>query len=372
MQIVHTIGMNAYPETSLAASYFCLYQGFVEYGEQPALPSSHTSLSVMPGYRRMPTNESSAAFWANDEWTEKDERAAQEILERNLDRCRITAVSPHHKNERSSTSDADSSSENGDAWNRFYSQHRANFFKDRYYLTTAFPEEFGNNNRTNEVYQRNEQQFPCLVEIGCGVGNTMLPLLEDTTTDSSRKKWTVYGFDLSGVAIDLLRQDARFQKAARQGRAFAAVVDISCGEDDLERYVGIATVASLVFCLSAMDPHQQQPRAVRNAVSTLQPGGVLVFRDYGRYDEAQLKLGTQRQKQLGDSFYRKQDGTKCYYFTLSDLEDLFVKEAGMEVLELQYIKRVYTNRSTGAIRRRIWVQARFRKPMFDCSRARPC
>ena len=40
---------------------------------------------------------------------------------------------------------------------------------------------------------------------------------------------------------------------------------------------------------------------------------------------AQIKLG-KADKELGDNFYRKGDGTGCYYFSLNDLRDLFVNK----------------------------------------------
>ena len=192
----------------------------------------------------------------------------------------------------------------------------------------------------------------------------MLPFLE-AKREVAGRKWRVYGIDLSAVAIDLLRQDARFVAAAQEGRAFAEACDVSQKGDSIPLlFRGVATVTSVLFCLSAIDP-SRHATAVENAVGTLQLGGVLVFRDYGRYDQAQFKLASQRKKQLGDHFYRKHDGTKCYYFSLEDLERLFVSEAGLEVLELRYIRRIYKNRSTGTTRRRVWVQARFRKPLSD-------
>mmetsp|Transcript_14340 Transcript_14340/g.39989 ORF Transcript_14340/g.39989 Transcript_14340/m.39989 type:complete len:87 (+) Transcript_14340:552-812(+) len=78
-----------------------------------------------------------------------------------------------------------------------------------------------------------------------------------------------------------------------------------------------------------------------------------------------MKLGTSRSKRIKENFYRKHDGTKCYYFELEDLQRLFCDLLGMEVMELKYLRRAYDNKATTQIRRRIWVQGRFRKPLHS-------
>lgn len=324
------------------------------------------------------------APWVADEWTVQDEQAASTILEDQREQCRIT--DKDYKTKKFRINDTM-------AWNRFYQSHQSNFFKDRHYFVKEFPHEFplshvDETKRTEDDASTSSPppytsattnpkvQQRCLVEIGCGVGNSMLPLLgSDGSSDESTNRtvlnavqptqWTVYGFDLSSTAIDILRNDMRYQQALKLNRTYCDVCDISV-PNVLPSYVqGVANVTSLIFCLSAIHPSKHSI-VLQNVTSTLQPGkGVLIFRDYGRYDLAQIKLGTQRSKLLDiDNFYRKHDGTKCYYFTIEDIEQLVQQQNGtLEILGLSYIRRKYINRSMDCERRRVWVQGRFRRTM---------
>lgn len=66
-------------------------------------------------------------------------------------------------------------------------------------------------------------------------------------------------------------------------------------------------VASMVFVLSAINP-EKFVQALENVNSILKPGGVLIFRDYGLYDMAQLRFG--RGNKIDENFYVRQDGTR--------------------------------------------------------------
>lgn len=292
--------------TTVASYYYLLYRG----AQTAPSGASHEANS----------------FWQEDEWSEQETLEAEHILREAEERCAIVGPSsaiircPLVKD-----------------WDSFYQHNTTNFFNDRHWLTREFPDEFCS-------------PETC-VEIGCGVGNNMFPLLETG--------WTVWGLDFSSVAIKLLKQDERFQSSKNLGKAHAQVLDISQQITDPLPWLGTAHVATLLFCLSALDPNQMSV-AARNAAAMLRPGGILLFRDYGRYDEAQLKLGTSRSKKLGEHWYRKHDGTRVYYFSVEDLERLFVDGGGLEAIECKYIRRAYHNRATRERRRRVWVQGRFR------------
>jgi len=318
--------MNEY---SIAVSYFELFHQKRDQsrsGEQPKLPSQ--------------------AVWEEDTWTSADDANAKKILKDNLEKCTISSVV------RPDDSSSLLGREDTNAWDQFYANHGNRFFKDRHYFVKAFPEEFSPSPEIASTETRT------LVEIGCGVGNAILPLLEE-----SDGIWdVVHGLDISSEAIQILRQDARFVAFNKTGpdarKAYGHVCDISKELPPL--CSGISNCTTLIFCLSAIDP-ERHFEAAKHVVDSLKPGGVLVFRDYGRYDEAQMKLGTSRSKRIKENFYRKHDGTKCYYFDLEDLERLFCDRLGMKSLELKYLRRVYGNKATTQVRRRIWVQGRFLK-----------
>ena len=83
-------------------------------------------------------------------------------------------------------------------WDLFYKRNATHFFKDRHWIMREFPElieappeleKHGGNQSTRRV----------LLEAGCGVGNTVFPLIEET------KELFIYACDFSPRAIDLLK-----------------------------------------------------------------------------------------------------------------------------------------------------------------------
>jgi SAM-dependent methyltransferase len=274
----------------------------------------------------------SKQFWEEDEWSEHEKQSAECMLSSNLGKCMVPTQRRPIYDQIATKS-----------WDKFYNRHGTKFFHDRHYLANDFPNEFGPTNAKQQI---------TLVEIGCGVGNNILPLLEQYPD------WKFYAYDVSAVAIQYLHKDSRCYNHNQQ-HIQAGVWDVTVSASDSfpPPVIGNAHICTVFFCLSAISPGEPMRTAVKNIVSTLRSnGGVIILRDYGRYDESQLKLGTQRAKRLGENWFVKADGTRCYYFSLEDLRDLFV---GLDILELRYICRKYHNHVKKQKRRRVWVQARF-------------
>uniref|UniRef100_A0A0G4H2D0 Methyltransferase-like protein n=1 Tax=Chromera velia CCMP2878 TaxID=1169474 RepID=A0A0G4H2D0_9ALVE len=321
-------------------------------------------------------------------------------------------------------------------WDLFYKRNRTNFFKDRNYLKHEF-EEIGIID--DKDMEGRETLF---VEVGCGVGNTILPLLK------RHAHLTAIGFDFSPRAVQMLQERFDMEKEGLRKREFlraldpfvqraqmrnqseetapkrcpakrrsisldsarahctsteargaksalcscpynvlsrilrtkmkwtkplevpqhlgslrqAAVFDITHGE--VPEWIcepGAADFVMLMFVLSAINP-EFFSEVARRSVKLLKPGGLLLFRDYGRFDLAQLRQAKSGKAKLGDNFYVRGDGTRAYYFTTEELLDLFVKENGLEEVENRYHCREFTNRKMQLQMKRIWVQAKFRKP----------
>lgn len=396
----------------LGSSYYVLYSSNKDNKQNE---SSTTTIQTS-------TTSSQHSFWQEFQWSSNEKQSIVELLQQNEDKCDIieNSITPQRGQFIIDKYEKDAQLH----WNNFYLSHETNFFKDRHYLHKAFPDDFGilyqNNIGNGDDYQKERRivvnsmsENFTITEIGCGVGNTVLPLLEldpfvyikkSSSTNNSdhdnvaniyeKKELFIWGLDFSSVAIELLKKDTRYINATTEtiDRARAQVWDIttthpkdiyaskvvssqtSQSKEVLQCLESSSNISLLLFVLSAISPDRMM-QAAKNVASTLKPGGILVLRDYGRYDEAQIKLGTSRNKRLSDNFYVKHDGTRCYYFTTEDIDRLFGQKkksdcneeeyegAGLEVLQLKYVQRLYKNRADDATRRRVWVQARFRKPL---------
>ncbi|XP_064439146.1 tRNA N(3)-methylcytidine methyltransferase METTL2A isoform X5 [Mirounga angustirostris] len=142
------------------------------------------------------------------------------------------------------------------------------------------------------------------LKVGCGVGNTVFPILQ-TNRDPGL---FVYCCDFSSTAVELVQTDSAYDPC----RCFAFVHDL-CDEDTSYPVPGESLdIIILIFVLSAVVPDKMQ-KAINRLSRLLKPGGMMLLRDYGRYDMAQLRF--KKGQCLSENFYVRGDGTRVYFFT---------------------------------------------------------
>ncbi|KAF9931813.1 Methyltransferase-like protein 6 [Linnemannia zychae] len=227
-------------------------------------------------------------------------------------------------------------------WDRFYKRNETRFYKDRHWIEREFSI-FTSNDDNDETKTIN-----CL-EIGCGVGNFIFPVLE------INKRLFMYACDFAPHAIELVKQHEDYA----QGRCNAFVCDLT--KDSLTDTIpaGSLDIVSSIFVLSAI-PAEKLNFAVNNIASVMKPGGMLCFRDYAVYDAAQVKFSLTPGKMLDTNLYVRQDGTMSHFFSVEQMTELF-EGHGFKVLECGYVHRETINRAMDLSLDRRFLQAKFIK-----------
>jgi tRNAThr (cytosine32-N3)-methyltransferase len=149
-----------------------------------------------------------------------------------------------------------------------------------------------------------------------GAGNAAFPLLSANTNP----RLAVRAYDYSSHAIKLVQNNPLYANPPA-GSIQAAVWDLT-SENTLPPGIEPETVDIVlcVFVLSALHP-DEWGKAIANIHRMLKPNGIVLVRDYGRYDLTQLRFKSGRM--LEDNFYIRGDKTRVYFFELDELALMF-------------------------------------------------
>lgn len=248
-------------------------------------------------------------------------------------------------------------------WNNFYKNNRENFFKDRKWLQQEFPILTTATSATSPPIR--------LLEVGCGAGNTLFPILSSNKNPS----FHIHGADFSKTSIDLIRSNELYT-LHHPKHVSASVWDLGNAEGILPEGVEPESLDAviLIFVFSALHP-DQWGYAVRNVNKCLKKGGKVLFRDYGRGDLAQVRF--KKGRFLQENFYIRGDGTRVYFFDRDELGNIFDptykpphhqekeekerEETGIKTVLLGVDRRMLVNRARRIKMHRCWLQGLFVK-----------
>ncbi|KAI8821291.1 S-adenosyl-L-methionine-dependent methyltransferase [Fimicolochytrium jonesii] len=306
----------------------------------PNRPEEHVKKQVSSvsdfGTRFLDSEEDVYNFnaWDNVEWDAEQESTALELIAKQAANPVPADLVQKYDTEASRM------------WDAFYAKNTNRFFKDRNWLRIEFPEIFAGLPERKEG-EDGEGRFT-VWEIGCGAGNTVFPLIGA----AEGKELFVWASDYSAVAVDVVKSNPEYDES--KCRAF--VYDIT-SEEPPNIAPESVDICTCIFVLSAIHPSSWKT-AVSNIHRVLKPGGLLLFRDYGRYDLAQLRLKGGRM--LEDNFYIRGDGTRVYFFTQDEVAGMF-KDFVVEQNAVD--RRLIVNRKRELKMYRVWLQGKFRKPL---------
>lgn len=290
-------------------------------------PSSRANSTFGTRLLSDPSKVNDFNAWDNVEWDEEHIATAKQKVAFHQD-------NPVPHNDREIYSDEKAHAH----WNDFYITHDQKFFKDRQWIKLEFPELI--------ECCKDGAGAKVIADVGCAVGNTVLPLLRVSTNERLR----IHALDYSAEAMKILAAHEEHDPRIVTTHVWD-MADVSGPPKHIP--AGSVDVVVLIFAFSALSPGQWS-QAVSNMKRMLKVGGILLLRDYGRYDLTQLRLKAGRL--LQDNFYIRGDKTRMYYFTNEELGSLFSVENGWNITQNAIDKRMLVNRKEGKKMYRAWVQ----------------
>lgn len=231
-------------------------------------------------------------------------------------------------------------------WDAFFHTHNGGqFFKARKYIHAA--------------YERWLDKSSVCLEVGCGHGCSIYPLVDHSST----RELCIIATDYSKEALSIFTMHDKFDPSRIEVRLwditvpfaestlFPVAVDKESGCVEGAPTQHLPDSILCLFVLSALHPDHHEA-SLRHMWSILPPGGVILFRDYGVCDMTMFRHRTR----LTENLYRRNDGTLSYYFDL-DYVRCLCGEVGFDPVELKYATVQITNKRKVITMKRVFVHA---------------
>lgn len=121
-----------------------------------------------------------------------------------------------------------------------------------------------------------------LLELGCGTGNFLWPLIEENTS------FYIYAVDFSPRAVSFVQSNELYDES--KCKAFVADITDEKFDEQFKQISGDQSVdvISLIFVLSAINPDKMKV-VLHHCYKLLKPSGKVIIRDYGLFDHAQIR-----------------------------------------------------------------------------------
>jgi Ran GTPase-activating protein (RanGAP) involved in mRNA processing and transport len=234
-------------------------------------------------------------------------------------------------------------------WNSFYSINSSGAnYKMRNYIGTEFQRQFGRHRGPLH-----------LVEVGCGHGSTLLPLVTELSSTTGAGKY--HATDVSSVALERLR-------TAGLPKSFTLTASLwDIVHPPPQALVRANHMCLAIFTLSALHPRDHAAALMNMAAALVEEGGLILFRDYALHDDTQYKRIANK---ISENFFRRKDGTYAFYFTPAYVK-LLAAQCGFVIEEVEVHTVSNENRKTSDVRRRCFIHAVLRiRPAFYSSEER--
>ena len=221
-------------------------------------------------------------------------------------------------------------------WEKFYKFNKTNFFQDRHYILKEFIE------LNNDI-----RPSISLLDMGCGVGNSFYPLIK------VKNNLIVYAFDFSNRAINNAKTHKLYEK--NKDRIFLKNLDLVNDEIDYPS----CDYGILMFVLSAINPEYHE-KIIEKISNKINKDGIVFFRDYAKYDMAQIRFAQRKKNKVNENLYMRKDKTLSYFFEQKEIENLFNKY-NFQTIDSKLVSRVIENRKENKKMNRLWLQIKFKK-----------